>query len=107
MILPLQLVILIEKIEISTNDERHKSIMTTTAIDQFPQSAQDDIKATLKVYSGVYVFRENGQYRASAGIALTGQKNPEDYKSWHIRSSEVYSAAEIKENNKALPDFNW
>lgn len=81
--------------------------MNTTTINQFPQATQDAIKETLKNFSGVYVFRENGNYRTSVGIALTGEKNADDYQSWEIHNSDVYSDAEIDENNKALPEIDW
>jgi hypothetical protein len=81
--------------------------MTTTTINQFPRDVQEDIKETLKYCSGVYVFRENGNFRTSVGIALTGEKNPDDYKSWHIRSEDIYTDSERDAHHKSMPDMSW
>jgi hypothetical protein len=81
--------------------------MTTTTINQFPVEVQNDIKETLKNFIGVYVFRENGEFRTSIGIALTGEDNADDYKCWYYRNSDVYTEAEIDQYIKDMPEINW
>jgi hypothetical protein len=81
--------------------------ITTVNLNEFPQVTQDEIRETLKCYRGVYVFRENGQFRTSIGIALSTQENAPDHKSWHILSSDIYTEEERDQHAKAMPDMSW
>lgn len=81
--------------------------MNKISITELPATLQEDVRSMLSAFDKVYVTRENGQFSASTGIALTAYEKAADFATFIITKFDVFTKAEREENYKNLTSGNW
>jgi len=86
-----------------------KELTTAELINQLSGEDRNKFLSILQVQPKLYIERNGSEYTFTVGVALTAtyEERKDNWKSFTIKNSDVYSEEFISAMNKTLPDMNW
>ena len=79
---------------------------TVVNINALPEGTQKEIKSWLAVYKTCTVTYENGRYQVG-NLCIKAHYATDSRMIGTIKNTDVYTADEIKANNKILENIQW